>query len=102
MQGKASREWTTPYNPQHNGVAERKNKSIVGDAKAMLYDQDMPKFLWVKACNTTMYIQNRVHHKALGKITPKEVFSGKKQEVSRFKIFGSIAYCLYQMRNTLS
>ena len=32
------REWTTPYNPQHNGVAERKNRSIVGVAKEMLYD----------------------------------------------------------------
>lgn len=32
------REWTTPYNPEHNGVAERKNRTIVGAAKAMLYD----------------------------------------------------------------
>ena len=34
------REWTTPYNPQQNGVAERKNRAIVGAEKAMLYDQD--------------------------------------------------------------
>ena len=40
------REWTTPYNPQHKGIAERKNGSIVGATKAMLYDQDLPRFLW--------------------------------------------------------
>lgn len=32
------RELTTPYKPQQNGVAECKNKSIVGAAKAMLHD----------------------------------------------------------------
>eukprot|EP00253_Pinus_taeda_P014280 PITA_14280 len=32
------REFTVPYNPQQNGVAERKNRSIVGVAKAMLHD----------------------------------------------------------------
>ena len=50
------REWKTPYNPEHNGVAERKNRTIVGAAKAMLYDQDLPRFLWAEACNTTVYI----------------------------------------------
>ena len=38
------REWTTSYNPEQNGVVERKNKTIVEDARAMLYDQDMPNF----------------------------------------------------------
>ena len=32
------REWIAPYNPLQNGIAEQKNKSIVGVAKAMLYD----------------------------------------------------------------
>lgn len=50
------REWTTPYNPQQNGEAKRKNGSLVGVAKAMFYDHDLPRFLWEKACNTVMYI----------------------------------------------
>ena len=65
------REWTTPYNPEHNGVAEKKNRTIVEATRAMLYDQDMPKFLWAKACTTTVDIQNRTPHTALGKITQK-------------------------------
>lgn len=52
------KEWTTPYNSEHNGVAERKNRTIVEVARAMMYDQDMPKFLWAEACNTTIYVQN--------------------------------------------
>ena len=46
------REWTTPYNLEQNGVAERKNRTIVEAVRAMLYDQDMPKFMWDEACNT--------------------------------------------------
>ena len=32
------RELTIPYNPQQNGVAERKNRAIVGAVRAMLHD----------------------------------------------------------------
>ena len=39
------RELIAPHNPQQNGVAERKNCSIVGAAKAMLHDQALPMFL---------------------------------------------------------
>ena len=87
------REWTAPYNLEQNGVAERKNRTIVEAARAMMYDPDMPKFLWAEACNTTVYVQNRTPHRALGKITPEKVFIGKTPKVSHFRIFGSLAYC---------
>ena len=74
-------------------MAERKNKTIVAATRVMLYDQDMPKFLWVEACNTVVYVQNKIPHAALGKIMPKSVFTGSKPEVSHFRIFGSTTYC---------
>ena len=40
------RELTAPHNPQHNGVAERKNRSIVGATRVMLHDQSLPLHLW--------------------------------------------------------
>ena len=39
------RELTIPYNPQQNGVAERKNRAIIRVAKEMIHDQNMPMFL---------------------------------------------------------
>ena len=68
-------------------------RSIVKAAREMLYDQDMPKFLWAEACNTTVYVHNSIPHNALGKITPESVFTGSKPEVSHFRIFGSTTNC---------
>ena len=39
------RELSTPYNPQHNGVAERKNITIMEATREMLHDQDLPMHL---------------------------------------------------------
>ena len=50
------RELTTPYNPQNNGVAERNNRKIMEDARAMLHDQDIPMHIWVEAARTAVYV----------------------------------------------
>ena len=49
-------ELTKPHNPQHNGVVERKNKIIVGEARVMLHDQGLPLHLCAEACNTMIYV----------------------------------------------
>lgn len=59
----------------------------------MLYDQDMPKFLWLEDCSTIVYVQNMVLHRAMGKVTPESVFTGNKPEVSHIRIFDSMVYC---------
>jgi hypothetical protein len=82
------RELTTPYNPQQNGVAKRKNRTIMEAVKTMIHDQDLPMHLWAEAVRTTIYVQNRLSHSALGFKIPKEMFTRKKPEVSHLKIFG--------------
>lgn len=86
------RETTTPYTPEYNGVAERKNRMIVEVVRAILHDQRLPKFLWVEAANTAVYVQNPYPHQALGSKTPKEIFTGKILDVPHFRIFGSPVY----------
>jgi transposase InsO family protein len=54
-----TKELTVPYNLQHNGVSERRNRSRVETAKSMIHDLDLPKFLWIGACHTVVYILNR-------------------------------------------
>ena len=82
------RELTTPYNPQQNGVAKRKNRTIMEAVKTMIHDQDLPMHIWTEAIITIVYVHNRLSHSELGFKTPEEMFSRKKPEVSHLKIFG--------------
>ena len=54
---------------------------MVGATKAMLFDQGLPLFLWAEAYRTTMYIQNRCPHRALGRKTLEEVFTRNRLDV---------------------
>ena len=81
-----------PYTPEQNGVAKRKNRSIIEVARAMLYDQKLPKFLWGEATNIAIYVQNRVPHQALDNKTPEEVFTSVKPDVGHLHIFGCPVY----------
>lgn len=86
------KEITVPYNPQQNGVAERKNRTILEVVRAMLHDQKLSKFMWGDAANIAVYVQNRTPHQVLDNKTCKEVFNGKRPEVSHLRIFGCFVY----------
>jgi transposase InsO family protein len=60
-----NKELTTPYNPQQNGVVERKNITIMEAMKTMIHDQDLPMFLWEGAKMAAIYVQNRLTDKCL-------------------------------------
>jgi hypothetical protein len=91
-EARIKRELTVPYNPQQNNIAERKNRSIVEDSKAMIHDKDLPMFLWGEESNTTMYVHNRSPHWILGDKTPEESFTSVKLEVIHLRIFGYPVY----------
>ena len=58
----------------------------------MLYDQDLPLFLWAEACSTVVYLQKRSPHRVLGSRTPEEAFTGRRPDVGHFKMFGCLTY----------
>ena len=86
------REKTMAYNPQQNGVAERKNRSIVSAVKAMIHDQSFLMVLWAKACNTTMYLQKKNPHWILKDKTLDESFTSVRREIGNLRIFGCPVY----------
>jgi transposase InsO family protein len=59
IEARIKREFIVPYNPQQNGVAERKNRTIIEATKEMIHDHSIPMTLWEEACMTIVYVQNR-------------------------------------------
>nr|GFC87350.1 ribonuclease H-like domain-containing protein [Tanacetum cinerariifolium] len=83
--------------PQQNGVAERKNRTLIKAARTMLVDSKLPTTFWPEAVNTACYVQNRVLVIKLHNKTPYELFLGRKPTLSFMRPFG----CPVIILNTL-
>ncbi|KAL0409127.1 UNVERIFIED_CONTAM: Retrovirus-related Pol polyprotein from transposon TNT 1-94 [Sesamum radiatum] len=86
------RPMTVPRTPQQNGVAERKNRTVLNMARTMLKSKEMPKEFWAEAVACAVYLLNRSPTRSLEKITPQEAWSGWKPSVKHLRVFGSICY----------
>jgi Reverse transcriptase (RNA-dependent DNA polymerase)/gag-polypeptide of LTR copia-type/Integrase core domain len=87
------RQLTPSYTPEHNGVSERMNQTIVGLARSMLVGAGLSHNFWAEAAATACYVRNRCTTSALdnGK-TPYEAYFNKVPNINDLKVFGSIAY----------
>ncbi|GJZ76385.1 putative ribonuclease H-like domain-containing protein [Tanacetum coccineum] len=56
------REFSVARTPQQNGVAERKNRTLIKAARTMLADSLLPIPFWAEAVNTACYVLNRGNH----------------------------------------
>lgn len=63
-------EITPPYTPQHNGTAERRNRTIMNMVRCMLKCKNLPTYLWGEVVSTAGYILNRSPTKRLIDVTP--------------------------------
>jgi len=54
----------------------------------MLYDSELPKFLWGKATKHAVYLKNRTWTRALGDTTPFEILTKKKPNLANLHPWG--------------
>ena len=85
-------ERTVPGTPQHNGVAERMNRTLTERVKSMRIQSGLPKLFWVEAVNTAAYLINRGPSVPLEHRIPEEVWSQKEVNYSHLRVFGCVAY----------
>ncbi|GJV68703.1 retrotransposon protein, putative, ty1-copia subclass [Tanacetum coccineum] len=62
---------TPPYTPQHNGVSERRNRTLLDMVRSMMSQTTLPKSFWDYALETAARILNMVPTKKVEK-TPYE------------------------------
>ncbi|GJV71502.1 retrovirus-related pol polyprotein from transposon TNT 1-94 [Tanacetum coccineum] len=92
------RQFSVARTPQQNGVAERRNRTLIEAAKTRLADSKLPTTFWAEAVNTACYVQNRPlvvkpHNK-----TPYELFNGRIPTLNFIRPFG----CPVTIRNTIN
>ena len=83
--------WTPPYMPQHNGVVERRNLTLLDMVRSMMGNENLPKSFKGYALETIVYILNKVTSKLVD-VTPYEIWSNKKPYLSHVKVWGCLAY----------
>ncbi|GJW20431.1 retrovirus-related pol polyprotein from transposon TNT 1-94 [Tanacetum coccineum] len=54
-----SQNFSSPYTPEQNGVAKKKNKTLIEAARTMLFGSVFSKQCWTEAVATACYTQNR-------------------------------------------
>jgi transposase InsO family protein len=87
-------EFSSPYTPQQNGVLERKNRTLLDMARTMLDEYKTSDRFLAQAINTACDSINQLYlHQTLKK-TSYELLTGKKPNVSYFRVFGSKCFIL--------
>nr|GEZ67287.1 retrovirus-related Pol polyprotein from transposon TNT 1-94 [Tanacetum cinerariifolium] len=82
------REFSVPRTPQQNGIAERKNRTLIEAARTLLADSRLPIPFWAEAVNTVCYVQNRVLVTKPHNKTPYELLHGRLPSIGFMRPFG--------------
>ncbi|GJR67001.1 retrovirus-related pol polyprotein from transposon TNT 1-94 [Tanacetum coccineum] len=90
------REFSIARTLQQNGVAERKNRTLIEAARTLLADSLLPTVFWAEAVNTACYVLNRVLVTKPHNKTPYELIIGRPPSISFIRPFG----CLVSILNT--
>nr|GEU56532.1 hypothetical protein [Tanacetum cinerariifolium] len=90
-------EYSNARTSQQNGVAEKKNKTLIEAARTMLADLFLPTTFWAKAVNTACYVFNRVLVTKPQNKIPYELLTSKQPIISYLRHFG----CHVSILNTI-
>ncbi|GJY91446.1 putative ribonuclease H-like domain-containing protein [Tanacetum coccineum] len=82
------REFSVARTPQQNGVAERRNRTLIEAVRTMLVDSKLPTTFWAEAVNTACYVLNRVLVIKPHTKTPYELIRRRTPLIDFMKPFG--------------
>nr|GEZ01199.1 ribonuclease H-like domain-containing protein [Tanacetum cinerariifolium] len=91
------KEFSIPRTPQQNGIAERKNRTLIEAARTMLAYSLLPIPFWAEVVNTACYVQNRVLVTKPHNLTLYELLHGRTPSIGFMRPFG----CYVTILNTL-
>nr|GEV08036.1 hypothetical protein [Tanacetum cinerariifolium] len=80
--------FSSPYKPEQNGIAEKKNKTLIEAARTMLNGSVLSKHFQAKVVKIAYYTQNKPIIVKRHDKTPYEIFRERIHDISYFHVFG--------------
>lgn len=85
-------QYTPSYTPQHKGVTERYNQTVLNCARSLIFERKLDKKLSSEAILTAAYFRNRSPTQALEGKAPFEMSFKRKPDVNNLRIFDCDAF----------
>ena len=86
------RQVTEPHSPHQNGVAERKNRTLLERARCLMVRGSLPNFLWSELVATANFLINRTPTRANQHVTPFQQVWRHRPNLSSLCIIGSTIF----------
>jgi transposase InsO family protein len=85
-------QFSIPYLPQQNGVAERMNRTLQDAVRSMIVGAQLSKTYWGYAVRCAAYVRNRCMTQRNNTMSPLEILKKVESNWKDFRIFGCICY----------
>ncbi|GJT00837.1 retrovirus-related pol polyprotein from transposon TNT 1-94 [Tanacetum coccineum] len=87
-----SQNLSSPYTPEQNGVAKRKNRTLIEAARTMLNGSILSKHFLTRAVRIACYTQNRSIIVKRHDKTSNEIFKERIPDINYFHVFGCLVF----------
>ncbi|MBW0547402.1 hypothetical protein O181_087117 [Austropuccinia psidii MF-1] len=84
--------FSPPETPQHNGFAERSNRTILDNARCLLGLYNLPAEYWDEAINTAVLLSNLTPTKSRKNQSPHYLWTGQEPRLRQLRTFGCLAF----------
>ena len=86
------RQLSTTGTPQQNGIAKRRNRSIMDCARTLMIENNVVIKYWKEETSTIVHTLNKVQVNKDSNQTPYELWYDYKTNVCYLKVFGNKCY----------
>ncbi|MBW0535336.1 hypothetical protein O181_075051 [Austropuccinia psidii MF-1] len=80
--------FSPPDTPQHNGYAERANRTILEKTRCLLNSSGLPNHYWAGSLNTAVFLSNLIPTPSRFNLSPYSLWTGNPPRIKKLHVFG--------------
>ncbi|MBW0536480.1 hypothetical protein O181_076195 [Austropuccinia psidii MF-1] len=80
--------FSPPDTPQHNGYAERANRTILEKTRCLLNSSGLPNYYWAESLNTAVFLSNLIPTPSRFNLSPYSLWRGNPPRIKKLCVFG--------------